>query len=190
MEYTKIKNWLKENLSEDRYYHSLGTADCAKDLAYKFGEDAEKAYLAGLVHDCAKCFSKEKLRKIIEEKLDVDECEMLNYKTFHAPVSAYIIQNQFDITDKDIISAVRWHTLGKLDMTNFEKIIFISDKIEPNTRCKEYCENIRNALKTDNNLDNALLICYKETLKSLIKRDLKICLKTVEIYNQLLEKNG
>lgn len=185
MDYTEILKWLKENLNEKRYIHTLGTADCAKELALKFGLDSEKAYLAGLLHDCAKCFSNEKLLDIIHSHLDVEECEMLNYKTLHAPVSAYIAENEFKITDKEILSAIRWHTLGRLDMTDFEKIVFIADKIEPNTREKEYSDKIRTLLDEENGLNKALLKCYKETIKSLVKRDLKICLLTIEIYNKL-----
>lgn len=185
MDYTEILKWLKENLNEKRYIHTLGTADCAKELAQKFGLNSEKAYLAGLLHDCAKCFSNEKLLDIIHQHLDVEDCEMLNYKTLHAPVSAYIAENEFKITDKEILSAIRWHTLGRLDMTDFEKIVFIADKIEPNTRDKEYSDKIRVLLDEENGLNKALLKCYKETIKSLVKRDLKICLLTIEIYNKL-----
>lgn len=185
MDYTEILKWLKENLNEKRYIHTLGTADCAKELAQKFGLDSEKAYLAGLLHDCAKCFSNEKLLDIIHQHLDVEECEMLNYKTLHAPVSAYIAEKEFKITDKEILSAIRWHTLGRLDMTDFEEIVFIADKIEPNTRDKEYSDKIRVLLDEENGLNKALLKCYKETIKSLVKRDLKICLLTIEIYNKL-----
>ena len=185
MDYTEILNWLKENLNEERYIHTLGTAECAKELAKKFNLNEEKAYLAGLLHDCAKCFSNEKLLDIIHKNLQVEECELLNYKTLHAPVSAYIAENQFKIYDKEILSAIRWHTLGKLDMTVFEKIIFLADKIEPNTRDKEYSNKIRATLEEKNGLNKALLICYKETIKSLIKRDLKICILTIEIYNKL-----
>lgn len=185
MDYTEILKWLKENLNEKRYIHTLGTADCAKELAQKFGLNSEKAYLAGLLHDCAKCFSNEKLLDIIHQHLDVEECEMLNYKTLHAPVSAYIAEKEFKITNKEILSAIRWHTLGRLDMTDFEKIVFIADKIEPNTRDKEYSDKIRVLLDEENGLNKALLKCYKETIKSLVKRDLKICLLTIEIYNKL-----
>lgn len=185
MDYTKIKKWLKENLNEERYYHTLGTANCAKKLASQFGLDCEKAYLAGLLHDCAKCFSKEKLVDIIEKHLDVKKEEMLNKKTLHAPVSAYIAQKEFNVNDNEILSAIRWHTLGKLDMTDFEKIVFIADKIEPNTRDKDYSKKIKKILKEDNGLNKALLVCYKETIKSLVKRDLKICLLTIDIYNKL-----
>lgn len=185
MYYTEILKWLKDNLNEERYFHTLGTAQCAKELAAKYDLDCEKAYLAGLLHDCAKCFSNEKLLDIIHQNLDVEECEMLNYKTLHAPVSAYIAEKEFNVKDKEILSAIRWHTLGKLDMSDFDKIIFLADKIEPNTRDKEYCEQIRSILKENNGLNKALLKCYKETIKSLVKRDLKICLLTIEIYNKL-----
>lgn len=185
MDYTKILEWLKNNLNEKRYIHTLGTADCAKELAKQFKLNQDKAYLAGLLHDCAKCFPNEKLLDIIHKHLDVEECEMLNYKTLHAPVSAYIAETEFKITDKEILSAIRWHTLGKLDMTDFEKIVFIADKIEPNTRDEEYTAKIRDLLSEENGLNKALLKCYKETIKSLVKRDLKICLLTIKIYNKL-----
>lgn len=180
-----INNWLKENLSEERYFHTLGTAECAKELAQNFGLNSEKAYIAGLLHDCAKCFSNEKLLEIIKSHLQVEECEMLNYKTLHAPVSAYIAENEFEVKDLEILSAIRWHTLGKLEMTDFEKIVFLADKIEPNTRDKEYSDKIRAYLDEENGLNKALLKCYKETIKSLVKRNLKICLLTIEIYNKL-----
>ena len=185
MNYTEIDKWLKENLSEERYYHTLGTAMCAKQLAEKYNQDPEKAYIAGLLHDCAKCFSTEDLLSIIKNNLEVDENEMLNYKTLHAPVSAYISKKEFGISDKDILSAIRWHTLGRIDMSDFEKIVFIADKIEPNTREKEYTEKIRLILDEENGLNKALLTCYKETIKSLVKRNLKICPLTIEIYNKL-----
>ncbi len=190
MNYTKIKeeeilSWLKENLNEERYIHTIGTAQKAKELAVIFGQNVDKAYLAGLLHDCAKCFSNEKLLQIIKQNLKIEECELMNYKTLHAPVSAYIAKTQFQVDDEEILSAIRWHTLGKLDMTIFEKIVFLADKIEPNTRDKEYREKIEQYLNEENGLDKAMLKCYKETIKSLVKRDLKICQLTIDIYNKL-----
>jgi len=192
MIYTKINEeqilkWLKDNLSDKRYIHTLGTAQCAKELAQKFGLNTEKAYYAGLLHDCAKCFSNEKLLEIIHAHLSVEECELLNYKTLHAPVSAYIAENQFGITDNEILSAIRWHTLGKTDMSDFEKIIFLADKIEPNTRDKDYRQKLLAFLNEENGLNRALLECYKSTIKSLVDRNLKICPLTIDIYNKLQE---
>ncbi len=190
MNYIKISMedllaWLKSNLSEKRYIHSIGTAECAKDLAERFGQNPDKAYMAGLLHDCAKCFPNEKLMEIIENNLHVEKVELMNYKTLHAPVSAFIAKNDFGVEDDEILSAIRWHTLGKIDMTDFEKIIFLADKVEPKTRDKDYLEEVREYLNEEDGLNKAMLKCYKETIKSLVKRDLKICPVTIDIYNNL-----
>lgn len=188
MDYIKnseILNWLKSNLDEKRYNHSIGTAECAKELALKYDINPEKAYFAGLLHDCAKCFPTEKLLKIIEKNIDdVSPDEKASYKTLHAPVSAYIAEHEFGVTDKEILTAIRWHTIGKINMSLFEKIIFLADKIETKTRKPEYRNKIIPYI--DNGLDYALLACYKETIKSLCDRDLRICPLTIEIYNNLL----
>ncbi|MBR1460413.1 bis(5'-nucleosyl)-tetraphosphatase (symmetrical) YqeK [bacterium] len=190
MDYTKISEkeilvWLKQNLDKERYEHSIATAQCAKELALKYGQDCDKAYITGLLHDCAKCFDKNKQLNIMKNFLHVSESEMIAPKTWHAPVSAYVAKNEFGVTDDEILSAIRWHTLGKVNMSVFEKIIFLADKIEPVTRTEDYAERTRKLLTQDNGLDKAILNCYKETIKSLVDRDLKISPMTVDIYNHM-----
>ena len=191
MDYIKLSReeadkWLKENLNEKRYQHSLGTAECARELAKHFGQNEEKAYIAGLLHDCAKCFSDEKLLEIIDKYLDdVDSDERSNRKTLHAPGSYYTAKTVFGLEDTEMLSAIRWHTLGKINMTDFEKIIFLADKIELRTRNEEYRNKITKDLYGENGLNKAILECYKETIKSLADRNLIICPLTVEIYNNL-----
>lgn len=186
MDYTKYKDWLKSNLNEERYEHSLGTAECAKELAQRFDLNEEKAYLCGLIHDCAKCFSNNELKEKICECEWLCEGELENPKTYHAPAGAILAKQELGICDEEIISATRWHTLGHSEMSDFEKIIFIADKIEKRTRPIEYREPIEKAL--EKGLDNALLICYGNTIKSLVDRNLKICYQTIDIYNKLLYK--
>ena len=128
-----IKKTLKESLSEERYNHTLGTADCALKLAKKYGLDEKKAYLAGLLHDCAKCKSNDELLKIIKQELkNIDEGELQNYKTLHAPVGEYFARTMYNIDDSEILNAIRYHTIGRVNMSLFEKIIFLADKIEEN----------------------------------------------------------
>ena len=191
MDYIKISTqqlikWLKENLNEKRYNHSIGTAEYAQQLAKRFNQNEQKAYIAGLLHDCAKCFPDEKLIEMIKKNnLDVQDIEMMSTKTLHAPVSAYIAQHEFGVVDEEILSSIRWHTLGKINMSDFEKIIFIADKVEIKTRDKAYLELVRKYLEEDDGLNKALLKCYKETIKSLVERNLKICPLTIDIYNHL-----
>ena len=183
MDYIK---WLKENLDEERFEHSLGVAEKSVELAEKFGLDKEKAYIAGLVHDCAKCLSKEKLLEIINNNMSVEQCELINPKTFHAPAGAYVAKNVLKIDDEEILSAIRWHTIGYAEMTDFEKIIFIADKIEHKTRPSIMIDYIEPLLNEENGLNKALLACYKLTIKSLVDRNLKICVNTIDLYNRLL----
>lgn len=184
-----IFSWLKENLDEERVLHSIGSARCAADLALKFGFDDEKAYIAGLLHDCAKCFKKEDMMKIANE-LKLEAIESENFKVVHAPVSAYVAQKEFGIEDEEILSSIRKHTLGDINMSGFEKIIFLADKIEPMTRDLEFRSIIIKLLEEKDGLNRALLLCYKETIKSLLRRDLRICQTTIDNYNDLLSKNS
>ena len=180
-----IGNWLKANLTEERYLHSLGTAECARDLAKRYGLDEERAYFTGLIHDCAKCLPKTETEKIIKENIILECGELENPKTHHAPIGAYLAKKEFGVEDEEILSAIRWHTIGKINMTLFEKIIYLADKIETRTRPKE-CTDMALLLDEENGLDKAILVSYKNTIKSLVDRNLTICTQTIDIYNSLL----
>ncbi len=190
MDYTNLENckkWLKENLNDERYRHSLGTAEAASMLAERFGLDKDKAYFCGLIHDCAKCIPSEELKSMICTCKDLCEGELLNPKTYHAPAGAIMARKEFCVEDEEVLSAIRWHTLGKENMSDFEKIIFLADKIATAPRPKEWIAPIKKALEEENGLNKALLICYKNTIKSLTDRNLKICKTTIDIYNKLIE---
>lgn len=183
----EIKIWLKDNLNEERYFHTLGVADCAKELAEKYKLNCEKAYLAGLLHDCAKCYDNKALIEILTDKMHCDMTELLSPKTYHSPVGAYLAKELFGVEDKEILDAIYCHTVGKENMTLFEKIIFLADKIEPNTRDIAWRNHILEILEQENGLNKALLESFEYTIKSIVDRKLKMCLTTVKIYNELLD---
>lgn len=190
-----IKTWLSENLSEKRYNHSKGCAQTAQKLAKIYNLNEEKAYLAGLIHDCAKNIDSEKSLEIIRNEIKNGflESELKNPKTYHAIIGAHYIQKLFEIEDNEIIQAVRNHTIGNINMTTFDKIIFLADKIEPNTRDEKYSCKLWKIIEENKGiigLDLAILKCFCETIKSLIKRKLYICPTTIDVYNKLQESVG
>ncbi len=190
-----ILQYLKKNLSDKRYIHSLGSANCAKKLAKMFNLDEDKAYLAGLIHDCAKNTDRDESLRIINDEIKTgfDNSELKNPKTLHSIVGAYIVKKEFEIEDEIIISAVRNHTIGAKNMTTFDKIIFLADKIEPNTRDEKYSKKIFKLIEKNKGiigLDLALLKCFIETIKNLTKKKLYICPTTIDVYNELVEKVG
>lgn len=181
----EIKEKLKACLNEERFLHSIGTMEKAEELAEQFHCDKEKAKIAGLLHDCAKCLKKEYLENM---QHTFEECEKLSAKTWHAPVGAVVAKNEYGVEDEEILSAIRWHTIGKKDMTDFEKIIFLADKIEIRTREEKHRQKIQKVLDKTHSLDSAMLKSFKITIKSLLKRKLPICYQTIDVYNDLLSK--
>ncbi len=184
----EIKDWLRENLTAEKYVHSLGTADAAREIAKICGGDEEKAYFSGLVHDCAKNLALDEMISLINESEIKLECgEDNNVKILHAPAGAALAKKIFGVEDVEILSAIRWHTLGQIEMSLLEKIIFLADKIEPETRGRECYLDRLQTLAQPCGLEKNILDCYSYTIKSLVDRKLVICQKTIEIYNYLLK---
>lgn len=192
MDSTKINQItldLKSCLDAERFEHTLGVAEMCVQLAERYGVDKDKAYWAGLLHDCAKCLSNDELLQIIKENaevLGINECEYLNPKTFHAPAGVIVAKTRYAIEDTEILDAIRWHTLGRVGMSLFEKIVYLADKIEHRTR-PEFCRKPVELLLEEKGIDYAILETYKATIKSLVDRELCICHQTIDVYNNLLE---
>ena len=128
----KIKKSLKKKLDSDRYQHTLGVAYTAICLAMRYEVDLEQAELAGLLHDCAKNISdKEKLQKCAKNHIEITTYEQDNPSLLHAKLGGFLAEHKYEVTDRDVLSAIRWHTTGKPAMSMLEKIIFVADYIEP-----------------------------------------------------------
>lgn len=184
MQFEEMKLWLKNNLSEEKYFHVLGVEQTARELAIMFNADEEKASLGGLVHDMAKSITTSELLKIIDENnISVSEEERKSLKTLHSPVGAFMAKEIFKITDEDVLNSIRFHTIGRINMSDVEKIVFLADKIEPNTRPLDFREKVLQAIKEKNSLDAGILICYGATIKSLVDRKLYINKQTIDVWN-------
>ena len=159
---------LEQMLSPKRYQHSLGVMETAAEMACRFGEDEEKARIAGLLHDCAKDIDKAIMIDLCEE-LDVplDAIKREQRSLIHADLGAKMLETEFGITDPDIISAVKYHTLGREHMTNLEKILYLADVIEPNRKPFPELEELRALCRS--NLDCAML-CACELSISHVER--------------------
>ena len=74
-----IKKELEHDLDSKRYEHTLGVAYTAACLAMRYGYDMEKAYITGLLHDCAKCMSnKDKIEYCEKHDIPITEVEQDN----------------------------------------------------------------------------------------------------------------
>lgn len=171
MKLGKIQEKLKKVQNERRYEHTLGVAYTATCLAYRYGEDPEKARLAGLLHDCAKHLSGEKaLEMCVKYDLPVNNIEKNNPFLLHGKVGALIAQKKFNVDDEDILNAITYHTTGRPGMSLLEKIIYVSDYIEPN---RDFASNLDTVRKLAfENLDMALMKILEDILKHLLDKNL------------------
>lgn len=185
----EIKEWLRKNLTAEKYVHSLGTAEAAVEIAKKCGGNTDKSYLAGLVHDCAKNMQiPQMLELLADSDIRLEPGEDENAKILHAPAGAVLAKKLFQIDDVEILSAIRWHTTGQICMSLLEKIIFLADKIEPETRGREAYERRLKTLDEPLGLEKEIFDCFSYTIKSLVDRKLYITPKTTIIYNNLLKQ--
>ena len=130
---TLIKKNLAKKLTPSRYEHTLGVAYTSAALAMRYGCDMEKAFMAGLLHDCAKYLSGERLlEKCAKYGLRVTEAEKRQPDLLHAKVGAYYAEYRHGVTDPDICHAICFHTTGCPDMNLLDMIIYVADYIEPN----------------------------------------------------------
>lgn len=180
-EYDKL---LRSKLDDYRYIHSLGVAKSAKELAALYGADEEKAYTAGLLHDVMKNASPDEQLQITE-KADIilSPCEKLNQKLWHAIAGAAFLKTELNITDEEIISAVRWHTTGKAGMTTLEKTVYLADFISEDRTYPDVDEVRRLAHIS---LERAIVYTQKYCIQKLLSQNMIIDPSGVECYNDLV----
>lgn len=168
-----------------RLTHILGVARLAKELASKFNLDEEKAYIAGLLHDYYKY---EPISEMLE--LINDEEITLKFKEapqiYHAYASSVAASKFFNISDEEILNAIKYHVYGRVNMTLFEKILVVSDFAEDS---REYarCKEVRSILD-EGNFDLAMYLCIKYTIEAVLDKGDKPLDEQYEILKQLEER--
>lgn len=176
-----ISEQLKKELDTARYEHTLGVMYTAGCLAMRYGEEMEKALLAGLLHDCAKCIShSEKIRLCEEHQIPVNETERRNPGLLHAKLGAFLAETKYGIKDPDILRAIASHTTGRPKMSLLEKITYIADYLEPGRETAENLPLARERAFVD--LEECLFLILEDSLNSLKKRKIPIDPMTEETF--------
>jgi len=180
----EIYDYVKVVLSKGRFIHTLGVVSVAKKLAIINGFSEEKAEKAALCHDIAKNLTRDEMKDLIlKNNVILSEDEKNSFQLWHGILGPYVAKMALDIEDEEILSSIRWHTTGRVNMTKLEKIIYIADMIEP-SRTFEGVEEIREV--TLNNLDEGVLLGLTQTINFLLLKGDTIDLNTVKARNYLL----
>lgn len=179
------KVYLKENLSKKRYNHSLNVANTAVALAKKYGGDADKAYVAGLLHDIAKEMpADEQLAIVVNSPLDVCEIETRAVPLFHAIAGAELVQELFGIHDREIIEAIRYHTVACKGMSKLAVMIYMADLISED---RDYKDVGRMRKLADKNLERAMFEALRFSISDSVEKGNSIPISTLEAYNEYIK---
>ena len=183
--------WLRQKvmpyLSPKRVAHVAGCESQAVLLAMHWGEDPEKAAVAGILHDITKRQKAEKQLLLCDKYgIMLDNAERDNTQLLHARTGAEMARELFGVSD-DIYEAIRWHTTGKPDMTTLEKIIYLADYTEP-TRDFEGVEELRELCFED--LDKAMTLGLRMSLEEIRGKGAEPFRDTVQACQWYTEKRG
>lgn len=183
----QMREKLKTMLTDHRYTHSLGVEETALKMAEIFGVDKEKTEIAALLHDCAKQIPhKEQLLMCQEYGIALDEIKEKQLGLLHAELGAYLAEHDFGVKDKEILDAIRYHTLGRENMTDVEKILYLSDIIEPNRRIFDGLEDLRALCFC--NLDMALLAGFRLSISHINRTGAILHPQTIAAEKYIREK--
>lgn len=178
----KLVKSMKKCQDKKRFQHTLGVSYTAAALAMRYGEKLEKAQVAGILHDCAKCLTDTKILSMCEKySVSISELERQSPYLLHGKLGAFLAHEKYGIQDEDILNAIRYHTTGRPNMSLLEKIVFIADYIEPQRKTAAHLDEIRRIAFTD--IDEALCIILRETLSYLKKSGKKIDTTTEQTYH-------
>ncbi|MBE6848435.1 MAG: HD domain-containing protein [Ruminococcus sp.] len=175
---------LAQRLSQKRFRHSCNVAQAARELAKRYGADADKAYFAGLVHDiCKELPFEEQEQLVLASDMQPDLAELHSKKVWHGIAGAQLLRTEFGITDMDILNAVRFHTVGRAQMSLLEEIIYIADMISEERDYKGVGRMRRLAYE---NLQEAMLEALQDSAAAVLKKGVMLPEYSIAAYNYYL----
>lgn len=171
-------------LSAERYAHTLRVVQQAQVLAAAYNADPDAARVAAILHDCAKDLPiAVQLKQAEAFGIVLAEVERHTPALLHALVGAAAAQREYGVTDAAVLSAIRWHTTGRANMTTLEKVIFLADYTEVGRQFAGV-HAVREAAGRD--LDEAMLIALDQTITHVLQKNWLLHPVTVEARNFLL----
>lgn len=180
----QILNIVKQNTSDSRFEHTLRVADLATKLAHHYKVDADKTWLAAVLHDLEKNISLEENDDLVN-LYGLDKKYLGNKNLSHSKLAAAVSRDKLGIDDEDILNAIAFHTTGRSDMSMLEKIIFVADTCEEGRTYKEAAFLREKAFE---NIDDVCIFILEYLKESVEKKGLVVDEDTIQALRYLKEK--
>ena len=187
--FNELKEIVKSKMSLKRFTHTLGVVEMSEKLAKIYNADIEKCKVAALLHDICKEMDIEYIKNICKNNFmnELSEEDLENNEILHGFAGAYYVKNELGVDDKEILNAIKYHTVGTKNMTLIEKIVYIAD-------AKEYGRNYPSGVEireeTFKNLDRGILMEIEHKEKYLESIGKKPHPNTDKLKKELLKEKG
>lgn len=179
----RIKEELVKRLRPARYEHVLRVEQTARQLAKQYDIDEQAIARAALLHDIAKNMAPAVLREILVEGQEDERLLTYHHELWHGPAGAILAVQLFGEQDEEVLNAVRYHTTGRAQMSDLEKVLFIADLIEPG-RDFPGVEALR--IGSKQSLDASMQQCIAHLVQYLASQQVAIFPDTIECYNDYM----
>lgn len=147
-----------------RAVHSRGVADTCVHLAHVHHMDEQLAYRMGMLHDITKKMSDEEGKKIIAAWKP--EWLSISPKVWHSYTAVIWMKQNMGLYDYHILHAIEHHTLGD-GHSDWDAILYISDKIEPN---RGY-DSTKEMKCSENNLQLGAKMVLQESKRYILEKE-------------------
>jgi len=196
----ELREKVKPYLKFKRYCHTLAVEEEAAELGKIYmPKEVNRLRAAALLHDITKKLDLSEHLQICKRfDIIVGSHPEMEKKLFHSKTAPAIIKDQFTgFYDDDILSAVRWHTTGRENMTAFEALVYLADYIEK-TRTFEDCIVLRNYFygeleKGEDNpletLRKTMVMSFDMTIRNLMEENGLIDSDTISARNSFILNN-
>ena len=184
----EIQAYLSAKLSVERLQHVLSVQEMAVDLARAHKADVWHANLAALLHDSAKWMDTERLYREVERYgIRLDPIEKLNPSLLHALVGAELAIEKFNVTECEVLEAIRNHTTGNPAMSLVSQVLYVADFAEP-LRTYKAAHVVRKFAYT--NLERAVHHVARAQIERLLQKGGMIHPNTLRTYNKIFARDG
>ena len=172
--------------SPRRKAHSLRVAELAASRAVSLGISEKQAVQAALFHDCAKNLERtdKRLRDFQPDRAWGD----IPNSVWHQFAGAYLAEKLYGVEDEAVLNAIRYHTSARPNMTELEKLIFLSDMLEKD-RAYEGVEALRALFWQGKDLTPCLTEALRQSLLFLKEKNAEIYPLTQAAYAYYAEKS-
>lgn len=172
-------------LDEANAAHALATAETARMMALLYGVDADEAWTAGALHDWDRELdAAELVERARQMGLDVTEADTHAPRLLHARTGAIAVAASHPGIPQRVVDAIARHTLGDVEMTELDMIVYVADMIEPG-RSWSGVNDLREAVGTIG-LKQLFARAFTRTLTHLVDQQRYMHPRAVDVWNSLV----